>query len=79
VQLAVPGSTIRPLQSANLLSARPAPPPALRKGSAFPAAPDARLFQGRLRLPVFHGYDFQGQPVSLHHQRGARPPAGVPN
>ena len=48
----------------------PAPPPALRKGSAFPGASDTRFFQGRLCLPVFHGYDFQGQSVSLHHKRG---------
>ena len=31
----------------------PAPPPALRKGSALPGATDTRFFQGRLCLPVF--------------------------
>jgi hypothetical protein len=53
----------------------PAPPPALRKGSAFPGGLDTHLFDGRLRLPVFDGYDLQAQ-TSMSVPAGTAPPDG---
>jgi hypothetical protein len=60
----VAGSTTRPLQLANLSSARSGSAACFAERLCLSGALDTHLFEGRLCLPVFGGYDLQAETLT---------------